>query len=354
LIGVSVKTSPSREVENADDVIPVIILNWNGEDDTIECLKSIRKSVPAGFVPVIVDNGSKPESVERLKHECSLIFGKILNLRGGELAALSDSPRAEFAEYLGEDTLVFIENGENKGFAGGNNVGIKFAELIGAEWVMLLNNDTVVSPEAFQELRRFLGSYPSFPAITAQIRYFSPNTRIQNCGGDLTYFGRQKYKFANMDASALPESDFSVVSFVTGCALLFKYKATGILTEDFFFGEEDYEFSLRMKKLGLEMACAHGAVVYHKVGATISRNSTRLGAILVYYVNRLTNTRNYYSKVRWHTIRILAYLYLPVLLGRKGIDPRNAISAIRRVESCLKRSRGVDRAEFRSLVMCDR
>src|SRR5258708_21092867 len=124
------------------------------------------------------------------------MFGKILFLRGSELLSSGGTSRVEFAEYLDIDSLVFIENGENLGFAKGNNAGIKFAESIGAEWVMLLNNDTVVSPEAFQELRRFLTSHPEFTAITAQVRYFKPNTRIQNCGGDLTYFGIRKYKFA--------------------------------------------------------------------------------------------------------------------------------------------------------------
>jgi len=338
--------SIANEVEKAEDVIPVVILNWNGEEDTIECLRSIKRSVPAGFVPVVVDNGSKAESVERLKRECSEMFGKILFLKASE----AGGRREEFQEYRGEDALVFIENEENLGFAKANNVAMRFAESMGAEWVMLLNNDTVVAPEAFQELRRFLKSYPNFSAITAQVRLFHANTRIQNCGGDLTYFGSRKYKFANREASALPVSDFSVATFVTGCALLFKYKEVGALTEDFFFGEEDYEFSLRMKKLGLEMACAHGAVVYHKGGATIGRNSTRLGAIVLQYVSRLINTRNHYSKARWQATRILAYLYLPVLLVRSGIDPQRSVGAIRRVEAYLKQNRGVDRAEFREMI----
>jgi GT2 family glycosyltransferase len=350
----AMKSTPSSEVENAGGIIPVVILNWNGEDDTIECLKSIRKSVPAGFVPVLIDNGSKHENVERLKQECRQTFKKILFLRGSEILASEGLPGAELREQQGEDSMVFVENGENKGFAGGSNVGVRFAERIGAEWAMLLNNDTVVSPETFVELRRFLRTHPSFAAVTAQIRHYKPNTRIQNCGGDLTYFGRQRYRFANKDASVVPKSDHSMVTFVTGCALLFKYKVTGALSEDYFFGEDDYEFSLRMKKLGLEMACAYGAVVYHKVGATISKSSRPFGGILVYYANRLSNTRNYYSKARWHATRILAYLYLPVLLVKKGIDVRKSLSAIRKVESHLKYHRNVARAEFQSLVMCDR
>lgn len=333
-----------------EHIIPVVILNWNGEEDTLECLKSIRKSVSTGFVPVIVDNGSKPESLERLKRECGELFGKILFLKGSELAASGNARRDEFLECLSEDSLVFIENGANLGFAKGNNVAIRFAEIIGSEWVMLLNNDTVVSPEAFQELRKFRDAHPSFIAITPQIRYYNPNSRIQNCGGDLTYFGSRRYRLANKDVSGAPRSDFSVITFITGCALLFKHRVTGTLTEDFFFGEEDYEFSLRMRKLGLRMACAHGAVIYHKVGASIGRSSKPLGGIVVQYVSRLINTRNYYSKTRWHATRIMAYLYLPVLLMKSGIDPRNSLSAIRTVESHLKRNCRVDYAEFRQMI----
>src|SRR5436190_13475978 len=136
------KSTP-KSVEKAEGVIPVVILNWNGEEDTIECLKSIRKSTAAGFVPVVVDNGSKAESIERLKEECGQIFSRILYLKGNEVAERNGAARGEYLEHLspeyrGEDALVFIENGENLGFAKGSNVGVRFAESAGAEWVMLL------------------------------------------------------------------------------------------------------------------------------------------------------------------------------------------------------------------------
>ena len=348
--GVQRRSSRVGEIGDCRTVIPIVILNWNGENDTVECLKSIRKSIPAGFVPILVDNGSEAKSLERLKRECGLLFGKILLLKENEWAALQGAPLAELLEDLKNDSLVLIENGENLGFAKGNNVGVRFAELLGAEWVMLLNNDTVVWPDTLQQLRRFLANHPSFAAITAQIRDFGCNGRIQNCGGDLTYFGSRKYKFANLDAALLPQADFSVITFITGCVLLFKYKVTGVLTEDFFFGEEDYEFSLRMKNRGLKMACVHGAVVYHKGGASIAKRSRPLGAILVQYVSRLSNTRNHYSRSRWQITRILAYLYLPVLLTRNGINPRRSLGAIRRVQSYLKRSSRVSRAQFDAII----
>ena len=333
-------------------VIPVVILNWNGEDDTLACLKSIRSAERAGFVPVVVDNGSDPDSVARLRRESAAIFPRVLGLAPRDLDASGADP-GRFAPYLGDDALVLIESPENLGFASGSNLGVRFAGHIGASWVMLLNNDTVVLPNTFTELRRFVESHPAFPAVTAQIRLFEPPTRIQNCGGDLTYFGSRRYRFANADAASLPKAPYSVVSFVTGCALLFNHRELGPLTEDFFFGEEDYEFALRLRKRGLRMACVHDAVVHHKVGASIGRSARPLGTIIGNYVTRLINVRNYYSRARWHATRLLAYLYLPVLLARNGIHPLKTVPAIRRVESFLRRNRTIGRAEFQSLVASD-
>jgi GT2 family glycosyltransferase len=346
--------SVSGHVCNSTDIIPVIVLNWNGEGDTIECLQSIRGGVAAGFVPVIVDNGSSAGSLEKLRVACSRIYSRILFVEESELRASGAERRSEFRKYLTEDSLIFIENSENMGFAKGSNIGTRFAEMVGAEWVMLLNNDTIVQSDTFQQLRAFRDSHPAFLAITPQIRQYSERTRILNCGGKLTYFGSLKYNFAGLDSSQIEPSEFSVITFITGCALLFKYRDTGPLTEDFFFGEEDYEFSLRMRKLALPMACCHGAVVHHKVGTTITKNSKKLGQILVYYVNRLINTRNYYSKLRWHTTKILAYFYLPILFARSGVDPRRSLSAARWVENFIRRNRDVSRADFQTLILRSR
>lgn len=339
-----------RTLSQPHERIPVIILNWNGEEDTIECLQSIQGAGPAGFVPVVVDNGSSPESLAKLKGACSQMFSATVFLRRSEVEKAGHETQAEFGNYLADSCPIFIENGANLGFARGNNVGARFAELAGAQWVMLLNNDTVVAPGLFQQLKCFIEAHPEFPAVTPQIRDFAPRTRIQNCGGDLTYFGSRKYRLAGRDAADAPKGEFSVVSFVTGCALLFNFKLTGMLSERFFFGEEDYEFSLRMKQRGMPIACVHDAVVYHKGGSSIAKSAQPLGNILVYYVNRLINTRTYYSKPRWHATRILAYLYLPFLLARKGIDLRKSIAAISTVESYVKKDLGVDGADFKAMI----
>lgn len=335
----------------AVDPIPVVILNWNGEEDTVECLRSISTSAPAGFLPIIVDNASRSESVERVRRECERIFNTVVVLKGTDLIDTDRIPASGLLECRKGDVVVLIESSENLGFAKGSNLGVLVARALGSEWVMLLNNDTVVAPEMFQELRKFRDENPSFVAITPQIRRYNERTRILNCGGDLTYFGSLKYRFENRDASSVEAGGRSVITFITGCALLFKYGTTGLLTEDFFFGEEDYEFSLRLKKRGQKMACVHSAVVYHKVGTTIGKSSKKIGQILVYYVNRLINTRRYYSTLRWQATRILAYLYLPFLFAKTGIAPTTAFSAVRRVQSYITKHHAVTREQFQALVM---
>jgi hypothetical protein len=333
--------------ENAEKLIPIIILNWNGEDDTIECLISIRKSKKSRFFSVLVDNGSEPESIERLKNKCKDIYRNIIFLNRQQIVSFQDSVRTRIKDSLSEETLVFIENHENLGFAKGNNIGIKFAELIQAEWVMLLNNDTVVCENTFFELHKFIDLNPSIKAITPQIRLNEPKTKVWNCGGKLTYLGSRKYYFAEKEHSKVPRTGYSKITFITGCALLFKFKETGTLTEKFFFGEEDYEFSLRMKKNDIDMACVYDAIIYHKVGSSIKKHSDTLNSIYIFYVSRLINTRDYYSVLHWMIIKIAIFLYIPILLVKNRINPFRALDLIRRVHSYVKNNDSVNRNEYR-------
>src|SRR5205823_13598626 len=94
---------------------------------------------------------------------------------------------------------------------------------------------------------------------------------------------------------------------------------TGILTEKYFFGEEDFEFSFRLKKKKKPAACCLHAIVYHKIGSTINTafSENQLGKIFIYYLNRYINMRDYMFKLFWHFWRIVYLLYiLPMLKAR--------------------------------------
>ena len=112
-------------------------------------------------------------------------------------------------------------------------------------------------------------------AVTA---YEFDKSKIWNCGGSLS-MGFRRYYYAGQCDADIKESVYIPIGFVTGCALFFPPELLDcegrLLTERFFFGEEDFEFSMRMEAQGVKMACVLDSVIYHKVGASGSRMSVR-------------------------------------------------------------------------------
>lgn len=332
------------------NTIPIIILNWNGEKDTLACLSSFKNSENRRYFPVLVDNGSKNESLIDLKKGCFELFNTIVCLKEDQIDLSEELIKETITNNPIHEILFFIENFENYGFAKGNNIGVKIAQIINSDWVMLLNNDTEIEKNTLTILDDFIIKNTDIVAVTPQIRLFDPQDKVWNCGGQLTYFGSRKYLFADQNVNIVPENGFSLITFITGCALLFQYKKTGLLTEDFFFGEEDYEFSLRLKRKKFKIACVFESIIYHKVGATIKKNNNAANNIYLYYINRLINTRNYYSRFRWEITRFLAYLYLPVLLKKNKINLQKSTRLITSINSYINKNDKVDSNEFMRVI----
>jgi len=339
-----------KKIDTIKNIIPIIILNWNGESDTTECLKSIKESDNNRFLPVVIDNGSKVESLNILKKNCSDLFENILYTTKKKLDNSHNLVIDLVSNSNLKEALIFIENNENLGFAKGNNIGIKIAKMLDTDWVMLLNNDTEISHDALTALNKFINENNEITAITPQIRLFKDKDKIWNCGGRLTFFGSRKYFYAEENIDKVPTKGYSFITFITGCALVFQYKKTGILTEDFFFGEEDYEFSLRLKKNSLRMVCLYNSIIYHKVGSSIKKSHNVVSAIYLYYINRLINTRNYYSHVKWLATKFLAYTYLPLLLYKNRINPLMSLLLIKKIEGYISKKNTVDSTEFNRII----
>ena len=109
----------------------IILLNWNGADDTIDCLESLTKAEGSFFV-VVVDNDSHDDSLERLK---------------------------DWKQSHPELELHLVEEKENHGFAVGNNLGVRYASQFTPDYYMLLNNDTVVEPDFLKVLLELTFQY---------------------------------------------------------------------------------------------------------------------------------------------------------------------------------------------------
>jgi len=308
----------------------VVILNWNGGADTIACLESLGAQTSRDVRVVIVDNGSEDDSVARI----------------GDWA--SDRNAA----------LEVIENGDNLGFAAGCNVGIRNALAAGADYVMLLNNDTVLAPDVVGILVRFLDQHPDYAAVTGQIRY-ADRPVIWNCGGDLTWFGSRKYLYGEQPVARVPQTGWRRITFVTGCAALVRasvFREQGLLTERFFFGEEDYDFSRRLRRAHLLIASCLDAVITHRVGSSIDRAAppVALGRYYVYYLNRFIDMRDHYPRPVWWLWRWASLAYvLPRLKMSRGLSWRAVARLGRKLLRDSSRLDGVSKELFETATQND-
>jgi len=273
----------------------LILLNWNGSEDTLACCDSLTKDSEPYDV-LIIDNASEEENFSKLLH----------GLRGGVCEVVNDSlqDNALLDEYqvhvsailrYGHKKLFVLRSSVNHGFAKGCNLGARYASIYGYSSIMFLNNDTVVESDFFPKM---LTTLKNCDAVIPQIRYFHDKSLIWNCGGDITKYGKRKYHFANQHANCnVPGNLEFSITFATGCALLFRtdyFIKIGMFSEKFFFGEEDIDLSLRLMKLQSKLICNPQAVIYHKVGASLAGDSTKLlRKAYIHYLNRFVNMKNH-------------------------------------------------------------
>ena len=303
----------------------IIVLNWNGAGDTLACLDSLSQA-KGKFVVYVVDNGSTDDSIDRIQ---SWIDGHA------------------------EMDVRLVPLDKNYGFARGNNKGLEVARKESYDSYLLLNNDTEVCPDFLVRLKAFSERHPECKALTPKINFFYDKQKIWNCGGKI-FFGFRKYYYAGKPNSAVREKEQIPISFVTGCALFFYPELLdeqgNLLTERFFFGEEDFEFSLRMKAQKIPMACVLDSLIYHKVGAS-GNKMNHLGKLYMHYLNRFIDVKRYMVPISyklWQLLNlpiVVRYFYRAV--GSVGVT----VKLIGSLWNDAKRKDGVSQEDFNRLVL---
>lgn len=227
------------EQSKPNPVIFAVTLNWNGLDDTISCINSLKESSLHFYKIILIDQASSDGSGEKLKRY-----------------------------YDKDDEIFFIQNPKNLGFSGGINLGIKKALELRAELIFIINNDTIVDKNCLEYLYKTICDYPLAAAAGPVIMYYSKPDKIWQAGG---FFRKIKMGTSVPDkGKRLEEISKSVskVSFLTGCALLFPaetFSRVGFFDTDYFFYSEDVDLSLRIKAADLNMYFVPQANVWHKI-----------------------------------------------------------------------------------------
>lgn len=218
----------------------VIILNWKGWQDTVECIESLLRNDYKNFRVVVIDNHSEDESYEKLLEWCR-----------------------------GRDRASVFQTKANLGFAGGNNVGIKYALENNAEYILLLNNDTVVTDNFLSSLTKT--AKEEDPGIMGGKILYHSDDRIWYLGGKMSWLrGGAYHPGKGRTDRKIAKKPFEV-DFITGCMMLIKrdvFEKIGFLDESYFLYNEDADYCMKAFKAGIKMSVNPNSVIYHKERST--------------------------------------------------------------------------------------
>jgi GT2 family glycosyltransferase len=222
--------------------ISVIVVNWNGKHFLETCLSALRRQTFRDFEILLVDNGSEDGSGEYV--------------------------RAHFPE------VSLIALNENRGFTGANIAGWEQSR---GDIVILLNNDTEADPSWLEEIHKAVSDFPRAGSFASKMLFFDDRQRIDNCGFGLSAGGfTMDLGRGEQDGSAWAASR-KVFGACGGAAVYRRsmLEDIGFLDPDFFMTFEDLDLSFRAQLRGYECVFLPGAIVYHWLGATMTKYPAR-------------------------------------------------------------------------------
>jgi GT2 family glycosyltransferase len=268
-----------------------VVLNWNGWLDTIECLESLLRNDYENHQIVVCDNGSQDHSLERLTEWAD----GLLEIKGRVDESgwtwqyrpvpkpvpylIYNSPDEAFAALpAAQAPIIFIRNGSNLGYAGGNNVGMRFAiEMLSASYVWVLNNDTVVDRRAISSFAHAFELRPDAGVLGSRVmQYQSPETIQALGGGQLrpryavdTQVGRGCRSHEALERAMDLEHVIGASMFIRSEAV----QNVGLLDESYFLYREETDWCVEMRKKGWKLLYCPESVVWHKEGHSVGFKS---------------------------------------------------------------------------------
>ncbi len=307
----------------ANSKVSIIVLNWNGEDDTIECLESLYQIDYDNYEVLLVDNGSKKESVEKIKRWAkgeikveSPYFkynpkNKPISVCEYTKKELEDGSyfkkKKKFDKLKSNEKLFIIENDKNYGFAEGNNIAIRqVLKENKSEFVLLLNNDTVVDKMFLRELVKFKEKNGT---IRSGVIYKYYNKKeVDFAGGKINWWLGRPY---HLKKQPLQQAE---TEFITGCLMMIPIKILeelGGFDNKYFCYFEDSDFCERAKNNGITLWINPKSIIWHKINHTSIRNST-------FFMEQFARNRIIFNKrFNKKSYHFISFIFFQVII--KGI-----------------------------------
>lgn len=268
----------------------IIVLTWNQRELILDCLASLRHLDYPNYSVIVVDNGSSDQTANAI--------------------------RASFPD------ATVIENSENLGFAEGNNVGIRCALERGVEYIMLLNDDTLVDAPMLTELIAAAEADSGIGLVGPVIYYQNQPAVIWSAGNRIDW---RTGALERVHADERIDSDLEpfVADYLTGCALCVKstaIKEIGIIDPRYFIYYEETDWCMRARAAGYQAVVVPRARIWHKVSATMKQDSPATTYYMTRNVFRFL-ARNSLGKPRFQVLTVALLRELRTILAQT-IKPR--------------------------------
>lgn len=284
-------------------MIYICVLNYKNPEDTIACCDSIFKLYERNFCILLVDNASPDDSK---------------NILG---------------EYVkkGVGNIKFFPLAKNLGYAGGNNMALRYAmKQSDFDYAWILNNDTLVAPDSLGWLIQYMENHPKVGLCGSKLIYDWDRSKLQGYGGIYNpYYGIAK--------NCQDINNIKNIDYVIGASVFIRpsfLEKVGLMSEEYFLYYEELDWSMRAKGKFL-IGCEPRSIVYHKEGASIGTNGLhpeKKSELADYYGmrNRLLFTRKFFPKylpmiylstigILWNRFRRHQYkriwIFIKLLLG---------------------------------------
>jgi len=239
------------DINNSLPIVSVVTVNYNHSDVTCDMLESLFKITYPNIEVFVIDNGSPDDTPRKIKEQ----FPQI----------------------------IYIETGKNLGFAGANNLGISKAQ---GKYILLLNNDTIVTPGFLEPLVEKMESDPSIGAVSPKIRFFySPDT-IQYAGlTPINPFTIRSRAIGFRETDSGQYENDTITAYAHGAAMMTSleiFKKVGLMSMAFFLYYEELDWGFRIRKAGYKIYYVHNSLVFHKESISTGKQSP----LKTYYINR--------------------------------------------------------------------
>jgi hypothetical protein len=266
--------------------VSVILVNWNNFNDTTECLESLRQVTYPNCEVIVVDNGSEGDDAGLIRER----FG---------------------------DHVKVIENDKNYGFAEGCNIGMKDALARGTDYIVLLNNDTLVAPDFLEELVSIAESDGEVGIAGGKIYCYEFPGAIWFAGGFINYWTGKTPIRGRAEKDRGQFEEILAVDWICGCFMFISSKAlqtVGTLDNRFFFGWEDVDLCVRAARRGFKILFVPQSKIWHK-GFSPGKEKKHAGLPMYYAIRgHFIFMEKHFTKLQRASAMLCSFISLPKVM----------------------------------------